>query len=116
MSVRRLCLSVALAVAAPTLALSIPASAGASVLVNAPSSPIMVGDAIKTGVWYQPGSGGAHWTRISITYKHASIWRRTVTATSSWKYYRYFTRRTGTYTVYYVTDGGTSVFHVRVVR
>jgi hypothetical protein len=107
------CLAPAVVAAACVLA---PAAASADVLVNAiEPSTIACGGAIKTGVWYQSFSGGPRWAKIRIQDASGrSLWSRNVTATTSWRYFRYVPACGRRYTVVYQTAGGTQRFGVRV--
>ena len=101
--------------AAFTAALVLSAPAGADVLVNAPPRSVSCSGGIKVGVWYQSFSGGPRWARITIrTATGRTVWRRSVSATSSWRYWRFHGACGRRYTVVYVTHGGHTRFNVRI--
>ena len=108
------CLAAGAAAAALFLALPL-AAAGAQVLVNAPNTPITLGQNIKAGVWYQSDSGGPHWAKIAVLRHNKVLWTRSVKAVAShWKYYTYRPSHTGTYVLRYKTASGTVKFLVHV--
>ena len=91
--------------------------ARAVVLVSAPPSSVTLGRSITSGVWYQSYSGGPRWAKISVLARDRRVlWSRQVTASTSWKYYRYRPRRTGVYFLRYKTAGGATSFRIRVRR
>jgi hypothetical protein len=107
----------ALALILFTVALALPAPARAVVLISAPPSSVTLGRSITSGVWYQSYSGGPRWAKISILARDRRVlWSRQVTASASWKYYRYRPRRTGVYFLRYKTAAGATSFRIRVRR
>jgi hypothetical protein len=71
-------------------AFAAPASAQADVLVNAPSTHAVCGDAIRVGVWAQPGTPSPE-RAVLITARDRRTgivwWSRAVTATSRWRFW-----------------------------
>ena len=109
---RRLVLLAALA-AVPTQGAAV---ARADVLVSRPSSSIRCGDAIRTGVWYRdfPAAGARGATIEVLSAAGARLWRRRVTATGEWRYFRYAPSCGRHYRVRYVTSAGTTTFRLWV--
>ena len=102
-----------------TVALVLGVGAGAAaadVLVNAiKPTTVACGKSVKVGVWYQRLSGGPRWAHITIkTRRGTVVWRRNVTATSSWRYWHYKGACGRRYLVVYRTAGGTAAFRFRV--
>jgi hypothetical protein len=90
-------------------------AAQARVLANAPASRICVGRAIRVGVWYQSYSGGPRWLRIAIhNPRDAVVWRKSGSATTTWRYFKYHPRRAGFYRTVYTTADGKVAFKTRV--
>jgi hypothetical protein len=95
---------------------ALPSSAAADVLVNAiyPST-VSCGQTVELGVWYQSFSGGPAWAKIYVKNSRGiTIWHRDVTATTTWRYWRYRGKCGAHYTAVYRTAGGTSRFPFRV--
>ena len=70
--------------------LLVPATAGADVLVHAPKSRLVCGDAIRVGVFAQPGTPIRERRKsISAIDKRTGRvwWRKTVTATTRWRFW-----------------------------
>jgi hypothetical protein len=101
---------------AVTGALAVPAFASASILVNYPSN-VSCGGRITTGVWDRP-DGQMTSRRVKIQVRSARgyvLWSKTVTATSSWRYWRYSGRCGRTYRVSYSNaQFGTVTYRVKV--
>jgi hypothetical protein len=95
---------------------ALPAAVSAAVLVNAIEPPtIACGASIKTGVWYQSFSGGPRHAQIQILDASGhTLWQKSVTATTTWLYFRYKPACHARYTVVYHRPGGSSRFPVRV--
>ena len=97
----------------------VPSSAAAAVLVNAVPKHLVCGDAIKVGVWAQPGTSGDRTVRIkAVGTKTGKTWyRRTATArTSGWQYWTLPSGRRGqcgATTIVYSGPGITAKFRVR---
>jgi hypothetical protein len=100
------------------LAISIgPASiAAADVLVNAiEPSTVKCGKPVEPGIWYQSFSGGERWAHMTIKTRQGKIvWRKNTTATTSWRYWRFYGKCGVRYVLTYRTVGGTARFHFRV--
>ena len=100
-------------------ALALPAAASADVLINAPYPLRKVcGDAIKVGVWAQPGTTESR--RVTITARDISghvWWHKTVTAPfRDWRYWYLPSGRSGgcgTTLVTYSGYGWHQTFRVR---
>ncbi|HEX8121263.1 MAG TPA: hypothetical protein VF549_08360 [Solirubrobacteraceae bacterium] len=106
---RRACILAALA------SLLLTAPARADVLVHYPDRSVACGEDIQLGVWYQEYSGGPRWARMSIRSARGYVlWRKSVRATTRWRYWHYTPRCGRTYTVRYVVAGGTLTAKVRV--
>jgi hypothetical protein len=100
--------------AAGALALGAPA-ARADVLVSRPPSVIDCGQRIKVGVWYQSYSGGPRSATITIqSIGDATLARRRVRATTTWRYWYYRPRCGHRDRVRYDVPGGAVAFTVRV--
>ena len=102
--------------AAALLLLQGAPAARADVLVSRPSASIRCGDAIKTGVWHRDFATTAG-RRVTIEIRSAanvSLWRRKVTATGEWRYFRYAPSCGRHYRVRYVTSANTTTFRVWV--
>jgi len=111
---QKLRLMTALIAATAALAL-LAAPAGAQVLVNALPSSVACGKPIRVGVWYQSFSGGPRWAKISIRSLSGTLLKhRTVTATTTWRYWNYTMPCGRTYRVRYVTASGTVNYTVKV--
>jgi len=95
------------------LAFAAPA-ARADVLVNAPPASVSCRAGIQVGVWYQSRTGGPRWARISIRSSGKTVWRRSVTATTRWRYWRFHGRCGRRYNVVYRTAAGRTRFNVRI--
>ena len=95
-----------------------PAAARADVLVSRPAPSIACGSSIRTGVWYRDfPTQGRRGAAIAIqSSSGATLWRRNVTATGSWRYFRYVPRCGRHYRVHYETTAGTTTFRVSVRR
>jgi hypothetical protein len=107
-------LGVLTAVVAAGLAVPAPA-ARADVLVNAPAASVSCRTGIEVGVWYQRHTGGPRWARIAIrTSSGRTAWRRSVTATTRWRFWRFHGACGRRYSVVYDTPGGRSRFTVRI--
>ena len=95
--------------------LAFPVAATADVLVNAIEPPaVACGRSVTPGVWYQSFSGGPRWAHMTIkNSKGAVVWHRNVTATTSWRYWRFRGACGARYELIYTTAGGTSRFSFR---
>lgn len=104
-----------LLIAAVVLA-TLPALASSDVLVNAIEPAVVAcGKVINPGIWYQGFSGGPRWARMTIkTTRGRIVWRKTVTATTTWRYWRFRGGCGFRYVLTYATAGGTSNFPFRV--
>jgi hypothetical protein len=106
--------AVALAVVA---LLAVPAIAAGAVLVNAiEPSTVACGKSVTLGVWYQSFSGGPRWARMTIkNSRGVVVWRKSVIATTSWRYWHFKGKCGARYVAIYRTAGGTAKFpfHVR---
>jgi len=101
--------------AAIVAALVVSHPARAEVLVNAPPASVSCTGGIRVGVWYQSFSGGPKWARISIrSAAGKTVWRRSVSATSRWRYWRFGGTCGRRYSVIYDTHAGRTRFHVRI--
>ncbi len=91
-------------------------AASAEVLVNAiKPTTLSCGAPVKVGVWYQSFSGGPRWARIVIrTSAGRTVWRRSTTARTSWRYWYVYMLCGRHYVVTYTTAGGTTRFTVYV--
>lgn len=100
---------------ATVLALAAAAPAAADVLVAAPPPRLPCGKPILLGVWYQAFSGGPRWARLSVrTASGRVLARRSVRATTRWRYWRFPVRCGRTYVARYEAASGTQTFRVRV--
>jgi hypothetical protein len=109
---RRTMLTLAVGV---VVAASATADASADVLVQDPDPWVACGEDIELGVWYQSYSGGPHQATITIkTARGYTVARKTVRATTTWRYWYYTPACGRTYTVTYKTPGGTITGKVRV--
>lgn len=92
------------------------AAARADVLVSRPAPSIRCGAQITTGVWYRdfPTQGSRKATITVLSAGGAVLWRKQVTATGSWRYFRYRPGCGRHYRVRYVTAAGTTTFRVAV--
>jgi hypothetical protein len=103
--------------AAVVVVLLIPAVASADVLVNAiEPTTVACGKSVTLGVWYQSFSGGPRWAHMTIKNARGMVvWRKNVTATRIWRYWRYTGKCGAGYVVVYKTAGGTArfPFHVK---
>jgi hypothetical protein len=106
-------MSMIVMLAAFTLA---PASARADVLVSRPAPSVGCGASIRTGVWYRdfPTQGRRSVTIAILSSRGRLLWRRAVTATTSWRYFRYEPQCGRHYRVRYQTAAGTTTFRVSV--
>jgi hypothetical protein len=95
--------------------LGFPAAAAGDVLVNAIEPPaVACGKSVTPGVWYQSFSGGPRWAHMTIKNSHGIVvWRKNVTATTSWRYWRYRGACGAHYELTYTTADGTSKFPFR---
>ena len=95
-----------------------PAAARADVLISRPAPSIACGSTIRTGVWYRDfPTQGQRGAAIAIqSSSGATLWRRTVKATGSWRYFHYAPRCGRHYRVRYETAAGTTTFRVSVRR
>ena len=93
-----------------------PAVARADVLVSRPAPSVTCGTSIRTGVWYRdfPTRGRRSVTIAIVSSSGRLLWRRTVTATGTWRYFRYAPRCGRHYRVRYETAAGTTTFRVSV--
>ena len=93
-----------------------PTAARADVLVQRPTPSIPCGSTIETGVWYRDfPTRRARGATIEVrSPAGALLWRRTVTATSEWRYFRFTPRCGRNYRVRYVTAAATTSFKVWV--
>jgi hypothetical protein len=101
-----------------TVAVSVglASAAAADVLVNAiyPSA-VNCGKPVKPGIWYQSFSGGPRWAHMTIKdHRGKIVWRKSATATTSWRYWRFYGNCGARYVLTYRTAGGTVRFHFRV--
>jgi len=96
--------------------LAAPGIARADVLVSRPTPSIRCGETIKTGVWYRdfPLRGRRTATIAIRSSSGALLWHRDVTATTSWRYFRYSPGCGRHYRVRYETSSGTTTFRVWV--
>lgn len=108
-----------LLIAALVAAAIAAAPARADVLVSRPEPAIGCGQAIRMGVWYRdfPATGHRAATMEVLSAAGTRLWRRSVTAGSTWRYWRYTPRRCGRhYRVRYTTAAGATSFRVWVKR
>lgn len=104
-----------LAIATLTACALAPAAAQADVLVHSPPQVIDCSDDIEVGVWYQSYSGGPHNATITIkSINGATLARKRVRATTTWRYWYYRPRCGHRYVVRYDTPGGAISFRVSV--
>jgi hypothetical protein len=105
--------AIAVVLAAATLPC---AAARADVLVSRPQPAIRCGGAITAGVWYRdfPTEGARRATISVLSASGAVLWRKRVTATDRWRYFRYHPSCGRRYRLRYVTDAGTTTFAVSV--
>ena len=92
------------------------AAARADVLVSRPAPSIRCGAQITTGVWYRdfPTQGSRKATIAVLSAGGTVLWHKRVTATGSWRYFRYRPGCGRRYRVRYVTAAGTTTFRVTV--
>jgi hypothetical protein len=93
--------------------------ASADVLVSAIPKRLVCGDAIKPGIWAQPGTRGSRKVRIKVIDDRTGKvwWRRTASApTRAWRYWYLASGMRGQCTrttVVYSAPGWTARYHVR---
>ena len=106
----------ALAIGAAVFALAaVPGVASADVLVDQGPLTISCGDDIEMAVWYQSYSGGPRWAILTIkSINGATVARRRVTATTTWRTYWYTPQCGHRYRVIYNVPGGRLAHTVRV--
>jgi hypothetical protein len=107
-----------LLIAALVAAAIAAAPARADVLVSRPEPAIRCGQAIRMGVWYRdfPATGHRTATIEVLSARGRRLWRRSVTATPEWRYWRYTPRCGHHYRVRYTTSTGATTFRVWVRR
>jgi hypothetical protein len=95
--------------------LAFPVAATADVLVNAIEPPaVACGRSVTPGVWYQSFSRGPRWAHMTIKNSNGVVvWHRNVTATTSWRYWRFRGACGARYELIYTTAGGISRFSFR---
>jgi len=93
------------------------APASASVLVNADSGTIRLGQALQLGVYDQPGRGGpdGYWAGVWSYPAHKWIFVRGGHAVAGyWKYWYVKPPKRGEYATVYGADGTTATFYTTV--
>ena len=91
--------------------------AQADVLVNKPRGRICVGEAIKTGVWYQAYSGGPRWFEVRIfNPRDRVVFSTRGKARTQWRYWKFHPRRAGLFRTVYRVPGWQARFETRVRR
>ena len=93
------------------------APASASVLVNADSGTIRLGQSLQLGVFDQPGRGGpsGYWAGVWSYPAHRWISVRSGHAVAgSWKYWYVRPPKRGEYATVYRADGTTATFYTAV--
>jgi len=89
--------------------------ARADVLVNKPRGRVCVGEAIKTGVWYQAYSGGPRWFEVRILNpRDRVVFSARGRATKQWRYSKFYPQRTGVFRTVYRVPGWQARFETRV--
>ncbi|MBA2273359.1 MAG: hypothetical protein H0W21_05560 [Actinobacteria bacterium] len=100
---------------ASLLILAAMGPARADVLVNKPKGRICVGEAIKTGVWYQAYSGGPRWFEVRIlSPRDRVVFSTRGKATTQWRYWKFHPQRTGVFRTVYRVPGWQARFETRV--
>ncbi|MDQ3751367.1 MAG: hypothetical protein M3333_00530 [Actinomycetota bacterium] len=88
--------------------------ARADVLVNKPKGRICVGEAIKTGVWYQAYSGGPRWFKVRILNpQDRVVFSTRGKATTRWRYWKFHPQRAGVFHTVYRVPGWQARFETR---
>lgn len=114
-AVRRNWARLSVSVLSALLVLVAAGPARADVLVNKPRRHVCVGDAIKTGVWYQAYSGGPRWFRVRIlSPRDRVVFSARGRATTQWRYWRFRPHRRGVFQTIYRVPGWQARFETRV--